>query len=234
MECKMMNQFNQPIGPSIEAGISFKYPDVTLLEGRTCRLERLNLNKHANGLYEVFGPTAPLENWTYMGIDPFQDRDSFDAYFKNIEERLKSCFFAIINNENNEVVGSIALMRIDPDNGSVEIGYVVYSPKLQKTVMATEVVYLLARYVFEDLSYRRLEWKCDTLNEPSYRAALRYGFSYEGTFRNALIYKNRSRDTAWFSIIDSEWPSKKTRFVRWLDDSNFDSEGNQRRSLRDF
>ncbi len=140
-------------------------------------------------------------------------------------------FYAIVDRRNGLAVGRAALMRIDPRNRVVEVGNIMYSPALQRTRGATEAMYLLARYVFEDLGYRRYEWKCNALNEPSQRAALRLGFSFEGIFRQHMIVKGRNRDTAWFSMLDSEWPARKREFERWLDKTNFDSQGIQKTSL---
>ncbi|QIK69584.1 GNAT family N-acetyltransferase [Erysipelothrix sp. HDW6C] len=229
----MMNEFGQRIGASVPRWKRRNLPGEKTLNGRYCRLERINLEKHGDGLFNVYGPQSPLENWTYMPIDSFEDRDAFNAYFSGLEQRLASAIYAIISSETNEVIGSISLMRIDPDNGTIEVGYVVYSDALKRTRMATEVQWLLGNYVFNELGYRRFEWKCDVLNQPSYNAALRYGFVFEGIFRNALIYKGRTRDTAWFSIINDEWEALQKRYEVWLDPSNFDSQGQQIKRLSD-
>ena len=140
-------------------------------------------------------------------------------------------FYAIIDHQTGLAAGRAALIRIDPQNRVIEVGNIMYTPALQKTRGATEAMYLLARYIFEDLGYRRYEWKCNALNEPSRRAALRLGFSFEGIFRQHMIVKDRNRDTAWFSMLDSEWPARKLEFERWLDEANFDSQGIQKTRL---
>ena len=131
-------------------------------------------------------------------------------------------------------MGSFALMRIDPANRVIEVGSITYSDRLKRTRMATEAQLLLAQYVFETLKYRRYEWKCDSLNQPSRNAALRLGFAYEGMFRQAIVYKGRNRDTCWYSMLDSEWPRVKRRLEKWLSDENFDAQGRQRVALRDI
>jgi RimJ/RimL family protein N-acetyltransferase len=163
--------------------------------------------------------------------------DSFDAYRRWLVAMTESndpLFYAIVDNASGKAVGVAAYMRIDPANGVIEVGHLNFSPALQRTAAATEAMYLMMRRAFDELGYRRYEWKCDSLNAPSRSAAERLGFHYEGLFRQAIIYKNRSRDTAWFSIIDSEWPARKTAFERWLAPENFDAAGRQGRPLVEF
>ena len=143
-------------------------------------------------------------------------------------------FFGIWDKEHSKVLGTLALMRNDRQNGVIEVGYVIYSQQLKKSIQATEAQYLLAKYVFETLGYRRYEWKCDSLNEPSKLAAKRLGFEYEGTFRQAVVYKNRNRDTSWFSMLDCEWERNKKRLEKWLSPDNFDQDGKQLLSLNDL
>lgn len=140
-------------------------------------------------------------------------------------------YLTIIDKTSNKALGTFALMRIDPQNRVIEMGWVIYSEALQKTRQATEAQYLVMKYVFETLAYRRYEWKCDHLNQSSRQAAQRLGFTYEGTFRQAVVYKNRTRDTDWFSMLDSEWPKRKQKLENWLADSNFDANGQQLTSL---
>jgi RimJ/RimL family protein N-acetyltransferase len=140
----------------------------------------------------------------------------------------------VIDSASGKAVGTFALMRIDPVNGVIEVGHVVYSPRLKRTRIATEAMFLLMQYVFDELGYRRFEWKCDSLNGPSRAAALRYGFTFEGIFRQAIVYRQRNRDTAWFSVIDSEWPVLRPSYTRWLSDANFDAEGGQVERLADL
>jgi RimJ/RimL family protein N-acetyltransferase len=139
----------------------------------------------------------------------------------------------VIDLATGKAIGTLALMRIDPPNGVIEVGHVTYSPRLKRTRIASDAMSLLMKYVFEDLGYRRFEWKCDSLNAPSRAAALRYGFKFEGIFRQAIVTRGRNRDTAWFSVIDSEYPAVRDGFAQWLDERNFDAEGNQRERLAD-
>ncbi|WP_416189605.1 GNAT family N-acetyltransferase [Neisseria sp. CCUG17229] len=230
-----INEFNQPIGKSLPDYTAGSYPEVTLLSGKFCRLEKLSAAKHGTDFYEVYAAEhSPMRNWTYLPIFPVADHAEFDDLMAGYEASADPYFFAIIDTASNRAVGSLSLMRIDTANRAIEVGWVVYSDKLKRTRIATEAQYLLAKYVFETLQYRRYEWKCDALNEPSRKAALRLGFQFEGIFRQAAVYKGRSRDTAWFSMIDSEWPQSKARFERWLDDANFDEQGNQRVSLSEI
>ncbi|MHA7963966.1 GNAT family N-acetyltransferase [Paenibacillus sp. CAU 1782] len=229
------NQFNQPIGdPIANVAERGRFPDIAQIPGTYCTLEKLSAEKHLDDLYNVYGPDSPLENWTYLSMEPVQSKDELKDLLLNMEQSKDKYYFAIINNQTYKAIGSFALMRIDQVNYSIEVGWVVYSNQLKRTRIATEAQFLLAQYVFEDLKYRRYEWKCDSLNQPSRNAALRLGFTYEGTFRNAVIYKGRSRDTAWFSLLDSEWQETKERFTAWLAEDNFDESGNQRSSLENI
>ncbi|OOF54968.1 GNAT family N-acetyltransferase [Rodentibacter genomosp. 2] len=223
------NQFNQPIGEALPNFSKGERPNIHLLQGQYCRLERLSAAKHIDDLFEVY--SSPQRYWTYLALEPFQQKEALMAYLREIETSQDPYYFAIIDETTQQAVGTFALMRIDPNNRSIEVGWVIYSPKLQQTRIATEAQFLLAEYVFETLKYRRYEWKCDSLNEPSRKAALRLGFIYEGTFRQAQFYKGRNRDTAWFSMLDSEWGKNKTRFQRWLASENFDENGKQILSL---
>jgi len=171
--------------------------------------------------------------WTYLSAGPFT---SFDDYLGWLRERARSddpLFHTIVDSASGRAVGLAAYMRIDPPSGVIEVGHLSFSPLLQRTPAATEAMFLMMHRAFA-LGYRRYEWKCDALNAPSRAAAERLGFSFEGIFRNATIYKGRSRDTAWFSVIDREWPAIEAAFVRWLDPSNFDEAGNQRVRLTEL
>src|ERR1039457_6935057 len=166
-----------------------------------------------------------------MPDGPFMDRAAFDAHMQAKAISEDPLFFAIVDRQTNLAVGRATLMRIDPPNRVIEVGGIIYTHALQRSRGATEAMYLLARYVFDQLGYRRYEWKCNSLNEPSRRAALRLGFSFEGIFRQHMIVKGRNRDTAWYAMLDSQWPARKAAFERWLDPSNFDADGGQRSSL---
>ena len=228
-----INSFNQEIGAPLPHHQAGSLPTIDVLQGKTVRLEKLRPD-HADAIYQFYGPTAKQADWTYLSIDSFKDYTSFQSYFQHMLDSVDPCYLAIIDQSTNQAIGTFALMRIDSKNRVIEVGWVLFSPKLQKTRQATEAHYLLMSYIFENLGYRRYEWKCDHLNGPSRRAALRLGFTYEGTFRQATVYKERNRDTDWFSILDKEWDSRKQRLESWLEDANFDKNGQQKQSLSTF
>jgi RimJ/RimL family protein N-acetyltransferase len=203
-------------------------PEPVTLQGRYGRVEKLRA-EHAADLWKVFAGQDQV--WTYIATaGPFAAGDEFAAYIAVRAAADDPYAYAIIDSSNH-AIGYFTLMRIVPNNRVVEVGHVLYSPTLQRTPLGSEAQYLLARYVFETLGYRRYEWKCDSHNSPSRRAAVRYGFTYEGTFRQHVIAKGRNRDDAWFSMLDGEWPACKANFERWLAPENFDSHGRQKSSL---
>jgi len=224
------NALGQPIGPPLPGWTPPPRPPRSPLEGRYCRVEPIDPERHARDLYEANSADPSGRNFTYSSSGPF---DSFDAYQHWIR---KSClgddplFHAIVDSATSRATGVASYLRIDPGNGVIEVGHINYSPRLQRTRAATEAMYLMMKRAFE-LGYRRYEWKCDALNAPSRAAAQRLGFSYEGIFRQAVIYKGRSRDTAWYAAIDSEWPELERAFLCWLDPANFDAQGRQRMRL---
>ncbi|OUM65508.1 hypothetical protein PIROE2DRAFT_41575 [Piromyces sp. E2] len=228
------NEYNQPIGDAVENFTPGSWPNITTLEGDLVRVEKLN-EKHTRDLYEFYGPSSKPESFTYLFVEkPFPDYESFQ---KEIYERMESKDFyhlTIIDKASGKAVGTFALMRINPTHRIIEMGNVLYSSQFKRSRQATEAQFLVMQYVFETLNYRRYEWKCDSLNAASRRAALRLGFTFEGIFRNAIVYKGRSRDTAWFSILDSEWEEKKKRLQTWLSPDNFDENGYQKKSLNDM
>jgi RimJ/RimL family protein N-acetyltransferase len=173
-------------------------------------------------------------DWTYLFDERPRRREDFDAYLTKLASSEDPLHFAIIDSHSQQALGTAALARIDPGHGSIEVGYIAFAPRLQRTAAGTESMYLLMRLAFDELGYRRYEWKCDSLNAPSRAAAERYGFSFEGIFRNAVVYKGRSRDTAWYSITDREWPRVHSAFESWLDPANFDEHGRQKRRLQDL
>jgi RimJ/RimL family protein N-acetyltransferase len=221
-------QTGQPIGLPVDMTPA-KRPGPVTLKGRYGRLEKLEA-RHAADLWKVFA--GHDEVWTYISTDgPFASEAAFSAFIAKRAAAEDPYAYAIID-PSDHAVGYLTLLRIMPEHRVIEVGHVLYSRMLQKTPLGTETQYLLARYVFETLGYRRYEWKCDALNAASRRAALRYGFLYEGTFRQYMINKDgRNRDNAWFSMLDSEWPERKANFERWLDPANFDGEGRQKISL---
>lgn len=218
-----------PLGPLVEPSTA-KLPPAAPITGRLVTLEPRDLS-HFDGLYDVLCGEKDAGLWDYIPNGPFADREEFGAALAPRSPAPNSFFFTVISNASRKPVGSVGLININLENRTIEVGYVLFSSLLQRTTAATEVMYLLASLVFDTLGYRRYEWKCDNLNEPSKLAALRLGFRFEGVFRQHMIIKGRNRDSAWFSIIDREWPVVKRGFERWLDDGNFDNEGRQWRSL---
>jgi RimJ/RimL family protein N-acetyltransferase len=217
----------QPVGLPVDPTPAPRPGPVTL-KGRHGRLEKLNA-EHSADLWAAFAGHDQV--WTYIAADgPFATAAEFVPFIGKRAAADDPYAYAIID-PSDRAVGYLTLMRIVPEMRVIEVGHVLYSPALQRTPLGTETQYLLARYVFETLGYRRYEWKCDALNAPSWRAALRYGFVYEGTFRQYMIAKGRNRDNAWFSMLDSEWPARKLNFERWLAPENFDNEGRQKLSL---
>lgn len=228
-----VNEYGQIIGESVVGHTSGKLPAIDFLEGRYARIEALSVEKHAEDLLAVYGPDTPREMWTYLFQPPVENLEELIVALKQMIERKDRFYYTIIDKVTGKALGTFSLMRIDQANRVIEVGAVTFSPALKQTRMGTEAHYLLARYVFEELDYRRYEWKCDALNLPSRKAAERLGFVYEGTFRQAVIYKGRTRDTDWLSMIDKDWPRVKARFEAWLKSENFDEEGHQLKSLRE-
>lgn len=198
-------------------------------EGRFVRLEPLDVAVHAASLHRALHEGDP-KLWDYLRVGPFPERAEFDAGLAELSADANELFFAVVDPRSGDALGFLALLRIDEANGSIEIGWIAFGAGMQRTPMSTEAVYLLAAHAF-DLGYRRVEWKCNSANERSWRAAERFGFIYEGTFRNHQVSKGRNRDTAWFSITDDEWPRLQAAFEQWLSPDNFDEAGRQRRSL---
>lgn len=221
------NEFGQPIGRPVPDWRPCPFPDVAVLRGRWCRVEPL-VGEHTDALYAALCRPDDDQLWTYLAEGPFPDHADFVRYVDRAAADIKQV--GLVIDDGRGPCGLAHLMRIDPANGSVEIGAIVLARRLQRTTAATEAFYLIARHVF-DLGYRRYEWKCDSLNEPSRRAAARLGFTYEGRFRNALVYKGRNRDTDWFSITAEEWPRLAAAYEKWLDPANF-ADGVQQRPLR--
>jgi RimJ/RimL family protein N-acetyltransferase len=206
-------------------------PEKIRLEGRLVVLEPLNPASHAEALWGAVRGPENDELWRYLFDGPFPDRPSFDAAIAKKASTEDPLFFAIVDRASGRAVGYASLMRIEPAHRCIEVGGILFAPPLQRTAGATEAMCLMARHVFEDLAYRRYEWKCDSLNAPSRAAALRLGFTFEGIFRQHMIVKGRNRDTAWFSMLDREWPARKAAFEEWLAPANFDADGRQKIAL---
>lgn len=225
-----VDEYGRPVGPPVPEWTSAGVPGPVTLEGRYCRIEPLDPAGHADQLFAEFAKTDPGD-WTYMSVGPFETREAYREWTDGAAASSDPRFYVVIDGETGDALGTASLMRQDPTNGVIEIGNIMYSRRAQRTLLSTEAQYLFMRYVFDELGYRRYEWKCDSLNAPSRRAAARLGFTHEGTFRQAVVYKGRSRDTAWFSILDGEWPRIREAFEAWLDPANFDDDGRQQESL---
>jgi len=229
-----INNYGQPIGADLPDWTPRPRPVRSVLEGRYCRLEPLDPERHAAELHAANSEAADGRLWTYLAYGPFASLESYADWMRQVHAGEDPHFYAIRRTGDGLCAGVAAYLRIDPAVGSIEVGHLNFAPRLQKTPAATEALYLLAANAFETLGYRRYEWKCDSLNQPSRQAALRLGFTFEGIFRQATLYKGRTRDTAWFSIVDSEWPKLKQAYLAWLAPENFDEAGRQRRRLGDL
>jgi RimJ/RimL family protein N-acetyltransferase len=221
------NEFAQPVGAPLPNWKGATQPSRVTLEGRYCRLVPVNPVEHLNDLAEAYNSAADGRDWTYLSTGPFSTIEDYRAHLQKLASSTDPLHFTVTDAVSGKALGTLALMRIDAGNGVIEVGFITFSPLLKKTRIATEAIFLLMRHVFNDLGYRRFEWKCDSLNAPSRAAAKRFGFTFEGIFRHATTYKGRSRDTAWFSIIDPEWPALSVSYERWLDPKNFDDNGAQ-------
>ena len=204
------------------------------MAGRFSTVLPLDPERHAAELFAAYSDDREGRLWTYLPRGPYASLDEFRAYADAACRSDDPLVHAIIDNSTGAAVGTASYMRIEPAVGVIEVGSITYSPRLQRTPAATEAMYLMMRRVFDELGYRRYEWKCDSLNAPSRAAAARLGFCYEGLFRQASLTRGRNRDTSWFSVIDSEWPQLRAAFERWLDPANFDRDGTQRQSLASF
>ncbi|MEX2803818.1 GNAT family N-acetyltransferase [Streptococcus sp. H31] len=221
------NDFQQAIGHFTQGS----YPQIDRLTGYYTIVEPVSVEDHLDDAYRFYGPDSVPEQWTYLPIDGFKDIKTFQTYFEMMETSRDPYYLAIKDKATQKVLGTFSLMRIDTKNRLAEMGWVLYSPQLKQSRQATEAQFLVMAYVFDVLHYRRYEWKCDSLNHASVHAAKRLGFQYEGTFRKAAVYKQRSRDTAWFSMIDDDWHSMKAKFEKWLLPTNFDDQGRQLKPL---
>lgn len=226
-----INKLGQPIGDPVPDWTGRPPIPRTPMPGRTCDVVPLETT-HASALHAAFSQDDTGKLWTYMPTGPFQSENDYADWVAGAVDSTDPLFFAIIEKATKAPLGVASFLRIQPDNGVAEVGFITFAPALQRTVMATEAMYLMMNRVLGELGYRRYEWKCDALNAPSRAAAERLGFQYDGLFKQALVYKGRNRDTAWFSILDRDWPRLEREFTRWLDPSNFDAEGRQESALR--
>ncbi|WP_318367594.1 GNAT family protein [Enterobacter sp.] len=228
-----LNQYGQPVGDALPDWQARPKPQRIALEGQYCRIEPLQIS-HASALFTALQHYGDGRSYTYLFREPENTVAEYRAWVTSVCELADPIHFAVIDKKTNNPVGTLALMRIDAQHGVMEIGHIQFSPLMTGTPLSTEAQWLMMRYAFETLGYRRYEWKCNSLNEPSRRAALRLGFQFEGRFRQALVVKGHSRDTDWFSIIDSEWPAINTALQRWLAADNFTADGKQRRTLESW
>lgn len=217
-------------GSMVDGGPAF-LPERLTLAGSYVTVAPLAALEHADSLWRRSSGEDADQLWRYLGEGPFSSRAPFEEMLRRRESAADPLFYALLDPRSGDALGMAALMRIEPAHRVIEVGNILYTNALRKTRGATEAMYLLARYVFENLHFRRYEWKCNALNEPSRKAAVRLGFTFEGIFRQHMIMKGQNRDTAWFSMLDKEWPVHKAKLERWLDPSNFNERGEQLSSL---
>jgi RimJ/RimL family protein N-acetyltransferase len=207
-------------------------PERIALEGESVILEPVDPARHARGLYAAADGAPAI--WDYLPYGPFENRDAFTEWLEARAASDDPLFYALVDRAAGAARGMASYMRMEPIHGVIEIGHIWFAPVMQRTRQATEAIFVLARHAFEDLGYRRLEWKCDSLNVPSRRAAERFGFVYEGVFRQHMLVKGRNRDTAWYAMTDGDWPPQRAAFGAWLAPDNFNEAGRQRRSLAEI
>ena len=217
----------------VEGFIVPPHPRGLVLSGKTVRLEPLNVKKHSEDLFQSNSLDIEGFNWRYLPYGPFKTLESFQKWLNDEATKDDPWFFSIVRLSDNKAVGVASFLRINPNDGSIEVGHINYSPLLQKTREGTEAMYLMMKWAFES-GYRRYEWKCNTLNIKSRYAAQRLGLSYEGVFRQMTINKGRNRNTAWFASIDKEWNNLKTCYKTYLSDDNFDTDGKPKVSLSEI
>lgn len=228
------NAYGQSVGPPVAGWSERARPSRAPMTGQYCRLEPVDVERHTAELFDAYAEEPDDRDWTYLFAERPGDSAACRAYVEKLAASTDPLHYAIVELASGRAGGTAALMRIEPMHGVIEVGGITYSPRLKRTRAGTEAMYLMMRRAFDELGYRRYEWKCDSLNAPSLAAAKRYGFVFEGIFRQAIVYKHRNRDTAWFSITDREWPQVRAGFEAWLAPENFDLAGTQRRSLAEL
>ena len=228
------NSLGQPIGEPVLNWIARPRPPRTPMPGRLWWLESLDAATHAAALHDAYAADRDGRNWTYLPYGPFESAKAYADFVERMQTQDDPLFYAIVDLATGQPIGVGSYLRIDPAMGTIEVGHLSYAPALQRTPASTEAMYLMMRRAFDELGYRRFEWRCDSLNAPSVAAAKRLGFRFEGIFRQAVVMKDRNRDTTWLSILDGEWPALRSAFERWLDPANFDATGAQRRRLEEF
>lgn len=228
---ELNNELGQPIGFPLPDWQACEHPRGAIMTGKLCRLEPVDVDKHARDLFAAFSQDRDSRNWTYLPYGPFATEEDLRCWMLSTCLGDDPCFFSVIDLATGKAVGVASYLRIVPTVGVIEVGHIHFSPLMQGRPISTEAMYLMMRQVFDIWGYRRYEWKCDALNRPSCAAALRLGFMFEGIFRQATLYKQRNRDTAWYSILDREWPTAKAIFENWLQADNFAADGGQKTSL---
>ncbi len=228
------NELDQPVGAALPDWRPARFPRVDHMSGTYCVLELIDVERHADDLFAAFAEDTESRMWTYMVDGPFVTADDLRAWLDTAAALQDQVYYVITDKRSGKASGWASYLRIQPAHGVVEVGSIAYAPRLQRTPAATEAMYLMMRQAFEDFGYRRYEWKCDALNAASCRAAERLGFSYDGLFRQAIVYRGRNRDTAWYSVLDGDWPALKPAYQAWLSPDNFDAGGQQRRKLADL
>jgi len=221
-----LNPLGQPVGLPVEPHVPPR-PPRTALDGERCRLEPLDPERHASDIHAANLRDVDGRMWTYLAYGPFATLEEYRRWQESACKSDDPVFYAIVDRGTGRAAGIASYLRIDPSNRAIEVGHLAFSPLLQRTALATEAMFLMMRWAFQ-AGYRRYEWKCNALNGPSRTAAMRFGFSYEGVFRQATVVRGRNRDTAWYAAIDSEWPALEAAYRRWLAPSNFDADGRQR------
>lgn len=228
------NEINQTLGNPVDSWQSRPVPPQQTMTGIFCLLEPLSIKQHAEKLFDALCVHTPKESWAYLPYGPFTSFQEFKHWLNATLAEKDTQLYAILDNKSKQPLGICGYLRINPEHGSIEVGHLHYSTRLKRTPATTEAMYLMMNHALEDLKYRRYEWKCNSLNTPSCEAAKRLGFKFEGTFRQCNVFKGYNRDTAWFSIIDSEWPTLREKFKKWLNPGNFDNTGKQRVKLQEI
>lgn len=228
---ELVNDLGQPIGFPVADWQACAHPRGATMHGSRCRLEPIDIDQHVSDLFDAFSLDQDQRNWTYLPYGPFVTEAEFRNWMVSSCMGDDPCFFSVIDLATGKAVGIASYLRIEPGVGVIEVGHIHFSPRMQGRPISTEAMFLMMRQVFDVWGYRRYEWKCDALNQPSCAAARRLGFMFEGIFRQATIYKQRNRDTAWYSLLDREWPTAKAVFEQWLNVDNFDADGVQNTSL---
>lgn len=228
------NELGQPLGAALSGWEPRQAPPREPMIGRLCRVEPLDPARHADDLFAAYAEDREGRNWTYLGYGPFANLKAFRDWMEKSCLGADPLFHAVVDQQSGKALGMASYLRIDPAMGVIEVGHIHFSPALQGKPMSTEAMYLMMARAFDALGYRRYEWKCNALNLASRRAALRLGFTFEGIFRQHMIIKGRNRDTAWFALLDNDWPRAKAAFETWLDPANFDAAGQQKRGLAEI